>query len=73
MPLVERQTCFYVAVKIENRSATEMYRAIHELYEHFPKGTFKTYTVDRRKKFASYSKVEANLRVPVYFADAYSS
>ena len=43
---VERQTRFYVAIKIENRSATEMYRAISELYELFPKDTFKTYTVD---------------------------
>ena len=43
---VERQTRFYLAVKIDNRSATEMYRAIHELHEQFPKNTFKTYTVD---------------------------
>lgn len=70
---VERQTRFYVAVKIENRSATEMYRAISDLYELFPKDTFKTYTVDRGKEFACYSKVEADLKVPVYFADAYSS
>ncbi|CUM83827.1 IS30 family transposase [Turicibacter sanguinis] len=70
---VERQTRFYVAIKIENRSATEMYRAISELYKLFPKDTFKTYTVDRGKEFACYSKVEADLKVPVYFADAYSS
>ena len=44
---VERQTRFYIAIKIENRSAIEMYRAIRELYEHFSKNTFKTYTVDR--------------------------
>ena len=50
-----------------------MYRAISELYEHFPKDTFKTYTVDRGKEFACYSEVETNLNVPVYFADAYSS
>ncbi|MTK84922.1 IS30 family transposase, partial [Turicibacter sanguinis] len=59
---VERQTRFYVAVKIDNRSALEMYRAISELYEHFPKDTFKTYTVDRGKEFACYSKVEADLK-----------
>ena len=70
---VERQTRFYVAIKLENRSASEMYRAINELYEHFPKDTFKTYTVDRGKEFACYSEVETNLNVPVYFADAYSS
>ena len=70
---VERQTRFYVAVKIDNRSASEMYRAISELYELFPKDTFKTYTIDRGKEFACYSKVEADLKGPVYFADAYSS
>ena len=70
---VERQTRFYVAVKIENRSASEMYRAISEIYERYPVNTFKTYTVDRGKEFACYSQVEGELKVPVYFADAYSS
>ena len=70
---VERQTRFYIVIKIDNRSASEMYRAIHQLYEHFPENVFKTYTVDRGKEFACYSKVEADLKVPVYFADAYSS
>ncbi|WP_394806290.1 IS30 family transposase [Turicibacter sanguinis] len=70
---VERQTRFYMAVKIDNRSATEMYRVISDLYEHFPKDIFKTYTVDRGQEFACYSKVEEDLKVPVYFADAYSS
>lgn len=60
-------------MKIENLSATEMYRAISDLCEHFPKDTFKTYTVARGKEFTCYSKVEAELKVPVYFADAYSS
>ena len=60
-------------MKIENRSASEMYRAIHELYKHFPKDTFKNYTVDRGKEFACYSKVEGDLKFPVYVADADSS
>ncbi len=50
-----------------------MYPAISELYERFNKDIFKAYTVDRDKEFACYSKVEADLKVPVYFADAYSS
>ena len=48
-----------MAVKIKNRSATEMSRAIHELSKHFPKDTFKTYTVDRGKEFACDSQIEA--------------
>ena len=62
-----------MAIKIKNHSASEIYRAISDLYEHFPKDTFKTYTVDQGNEFACYSKIEADLEVPVYFADAYSS
>lgn len=57
----------------KNRSASEIYRAIHGLYEQFPQDTFKTYTIDQGKEFACYSKVEANLKIPVYFADSYLS
>ena len=60
-------------MKIKNRSASEMYRAIDELYEPFPKDIFVTYTVDQRKEFACYSKVEGDLKVLVYFADTSSS
>ena len=50
-----------------------MYRAIGQLYESYPEQTFKTYTVDRGKEFACDSQIEAELKVPVYVADAYSS
>ncbi|MFR6471249.1 MAG: hypothetical protein ACLUPE_02925 [Turicibacter sanguinis] len=46
---IKRQISFYASVKLENRSATEMYRAIHELYKKFSKDTFKTYTVNQGK------------------------
>lgn len=71
--IVERQTCFYIALKIENRSTTEMYHAISELYVIYLKDTFKTYTVDRGKEFTCYSQVESELKIPIDFADAYSS
>ncbi|MDB8558415.1 hypothetical protein [Turicibacter sanguinis] len=41
---------FYIAIKIDNSSASEMYGAIHQLNEYFPKNTFKTYTVDCGKE-----------------------
>ena len=56
---VERQTRFDVAIKIKNRSATEMSRDIHELSEYFPKDIFKTYPIDRGKEFACDSQIEA--------------
>ena len=61
-----------MAIKIENHSATEMYRVISELYEPFLKNTFKTYPVDLGKEFDCYSKVATDLRVLVYFVTAYS-
>ena len=60
-------------MKIKNRSATEMSRGIHKLYEHFLKNNFNPYTVYRGKELACYTKREADLKVPVYFADSYSS
>ena len=68
---IERPTRFDVAVKIENRSATEISRAIRNLYEHFSKNTFKPYTVDRGKVFTCYFKVA--VKVPVYLIGTYSS
>ena len=62
-----------MAVKIDNHSASEMYRAISEIHERYPVNTFKTYTVDPGKEFACYSKVETDLKVPIYFPDSYSS
>ncbi len=70
---VERQTRFYIAMKIENRSASEMYRAIKEVYLRYPTNTFKSFTVDRGKEFACYKQVEEELNIPVFFADPYSS
>ena len=59
MTFIERQTRFYVAIKIENRSASELYRAISQLYERYPEHIFKTYTVDRGTEFACDSQIEA--------------
>lgn len=70
---IERKTRFYLAIKIENRSASEMYRAIYSLIQHFPSNTFKSFTVYRGKEFACYAQVEEKLGIPVYFADSYSS
>ncbi len=70
---VERQTRFYVTVKIDNRSVSEMYRVISEIYERYPENTLKTYTVDRGKEFACYSQVDAELKVLIYLPEAYSS
>jgi transposase, IS30 family len=70
---VERKTRIYWAIKIKDRSSAEMLRAIKELQPVFPSETFKTFTVDRGKEFACHVKVKEDLKIPMYFADPYSS
>jgi len=70
---VERQSRFYWAIVLKNRTASEMERAIKELRKDFGETVFKSYTVDRGKEFACYPEIETQLKVPVYFADPYSS
>ena len=69
--------CLATFVECENTkiaSATVNVRSDERTYTNsFLKTHFKTYAVHRGKEFACYSKVEADLKVPVYFADAYSS
>ncbi|AMC08078.1 transposase [Turicibacter sp. H121] len=56
----ERQTRFYVAVKIENRSFSEIYRAISKIYGRYPVNTFKTYAVDEEKSLPAIRKLGLN-------------
>ena len=70
---VERKSRLYTALLIPDRTATSMLAAISQLYRSMPKGVFKTGTTDRGKEFACYNKVYAELGLPLYFADAYSS
>jgi IS30 family transposase len=69
----ERKTRLYLAVKMSDRTATSMERAIGAVIQAFPQGTFKTATTDRGKEFACYPTVEAKHSVVMYFADPYSS
>jgi len=70
---VERKTRMYIAVKLKDRTSKSMKKAIQSLYKNFPSGAFQTVTVDRGKEFACYSSIEKQLKLPVYFADPYSS
>lgn len=70
---VERKTRHYLAVSIPDRTSASMEWAFEQLANRFPKGTFKTATVDRGKEFACHETLERNFGVEVYFADPYSS
>ena len=70
---VERKARLYTAIKIPDRTADSMERAINQLYSVLPAGAFKTGTTDRGKEFACYQSIQHNLDLPLYFADPYSS
>lgn len=70
---VERKSRLYTALLIPDRTAASMLVAITQLYHCLPKGVFKTGTTDRGKEFSCSNKVYAELGLPLYFADAYSS
>lgn len=70
---VERKSRLYTAFKIPDRTADSMEKAIKMLYSTLPAGVFKTGTTDRGKEFACFDAVKAQLGLPLYFADPYSS
>lgn len=70
---VERKSRLYTALKMPDRTANSMYNAIAQLYQTLPSGAFKTGTTDRGKEFACCEKIQEQLGLTLYFADAYSS
>lgn len=70
---VERKSRLYTALKMPDRTASSMQKAITQLYSALPIGAFKTGTTDRGKEFACYSGIKEQLGVILYFADPYSS
>ncbi len=70
---VERKSRLYTALKIPDRTADSMEKAICHLHAALPTGAFKTGTTDRGKEFACYPSIENKLGLPLYFADPYSS
>jgi IS30 family transposase len=69
---LERKSRFYFAILMPNRTAHSMQKAIETLCKLFPNAV-KSFTVDRGKEFACWPYVEMFLKIPVYFADPYSS
>ena len=59
-----------MAIKIKDRTAPSMLKAIKKLVRVLPKKALKTFTTDRGKEFACYKEVE-KLNIKLYFADVY--
>ena len=69
--LAERATRYYIAVKMPNRSATTMAKAIIQTLSEFPKEAVKSITCDRGSEFANWREIESALGCNMYFADPY--
>ena len=69
--LAERTTRYYIAVKIPNRSAATMAKAIIQTLAEFPKEAVKSITCDRGSEFANWREIESALDCNMYFADPY--
>ncbi len=70
---LERKSRWYLAIKMPYRSASSMEQAIRKLYKFLPETAFQSFTTDRGKEFSCYPVIEEELKIPVYFADPYSS
>ena len=69
--LAERQTRYYIAIKMPNRNADTMAKAIISALSELPDEAVKTITCDRGTEFANWQTIEEQLNCSVYFADPY--
>ena len=69
--LAERKTRYYIAIKMPNRNADTMAKAIISALSELPDEAVKTITCDRGTEFANWQTIEKELGCDVYFADPY--
>lgn len=68
---IERKSRLYTAIKMPNRTAASMEKAIKYLRYQLPLNAFKTATTDRGCEFACFQKIKKDLNLTLYFADPY--
>ena len=69
--LAERKTRYYIAIKMPNRNADTMAKALISALSELPSEAVKTITCDRGTEFANWQTIENELNCSVYFADPY--
>ena len=69
--LAERKTRYYIAIKVENRTAQVVKNATIKALHGYPEGAVKTITADNGSEFAKWQEIENELKTNVYFADPY--
>ena len=69
--LAERKTRYYIAIKVENRTAQVVKNATIKALQGYPEGAVKTITTVNGSEFAKWQEIEDELKTNVYFADPY--
>ena len=80
LTLVERKTRFLITIKMKNRKALTVVKAIKKIKQKYPElkeydisKIFKSITFDNGKEFTKWNDIEKYLKTSIYFAHPYSS
>ena len=69
----ERASNYFMAKKMEDRTAPEMKRVASELFTLLPKSRKKSCTNDSGPEFAEHKAMETELKITMFFAHPYHS
>lgn len=69
--LIERKSRLYLAIRVPNKTATNVTPAIINALKDYPGELVKTITFDRGKEFSGYEEIEKILNCKTYFCDPY--
>ena len=70
LTLTERKTRFEIVIKLNNKSSSEVIRAINSMKEHlkgYSSEIFKSITTDNGSEFSRYEEIEEILGTMIYF------
>ena len=70
LTLTERKTRFEIVIKLNNKSSSEVIRAINSIKEHlkgYSSKIFKSITTDNGSEFSRYEEIEEILGTMIYF------
>jgi len=75
--LTERLTRYEIILRVHSKEMAETVKALRSIIAHYPKGTFKTLTVDNGSEFQDCKGMEhdkdGNKQLTVYYCHPYSS
>lgn len=69
--LIERKSRLYLAIRVPDKTASNVTPAIIHALKDYPSELVKTITFDRGKEFSGYEEIETALNCKTYFCDPY--